>query len=212
MRSLIGLAHGRGGPGGPPTIHNYFPDGAIFSDALIDTLGQQDYDVHCWQGQMGTETLAFSAGGGPGSDNAIAVTLAGNGTGVFARDWSNAYGCKLIPAGRHYVGMTLTCDIPGTVVQVGATASSSSTETDVPVTLSATPQRVVIPIDTVSIGGIGPSIYTLSNEDPPVTATIFISSVMVTEDADAAFADGDTAGWSWAGTPHASISSGPKPA
>lgn len=209
----MNAAHGRGG-NATPTIHNYFPDGAVFSAALIDTLGEQDFDTHLWLGQGGDETLAFSSGTGPSGANEVKMTLpvgSIQSSGLYVLDWSNHYGCGQLAVGTYYIGVTVRASSSISLhfeSNCGPGDNSDQIHTE-NATVTGTPQRIVVSGINTEISGVGFSVScNNAGEDGKI---VYFSNLMVTEDVDAAFADGSTTGWSWSGTAHASISSGPKP-
>lgn len=211
---INGAASGGGG-GGVATIHNYFPDGAISDDALIDPAGVDgDYDTHLWQTQ-GNSTLSFSAGTGPGGANEVGCAIVGWNDGVQVADWSNHYGCKVLPAGRYRIGVTLRADIDILLtLQSFGLPSDPEFSAKLREWVGGVPRRFVLDTYLPTAMGIGllAVLYSFQypGEDVPV-GTVYLSHLMITEGDPALFRDGASAGWSWSGTPHASASSGPQP-
>lgn len=214
-------AEASGGGDGPATIHNYFPDGAIHSAALIDTEGDQDFNTKLWYGQRGTETLTHRAVSGD-TPAAVLIELAGGGLwneGFVAADWQNTWGCGALPAGRYRVAfdIELTQGDPF-VARVSPYSESALLAMwhDEPVLVDSVRRRIVLDCALSSPSLLGLQLMATERDnvfigETPPAATIAVSRVMVTEGDPAFFRDGDGDGWSWSGTAHASASSGPQP-
>lgn len=192
---------------GPQTIHNYFPDGRITNDALIDTdntYGPTKLIV----GFFGDETLAFHTGGG------VDVTLpAGYGRGVVI-EALNAHGYPALAAGRYEFGFTL---IPSgnAFLRMGVNPTASYDYAEARIVSPILTSRYLLRFNLRSAGGVQLTISTNVNDNPaietPAQTELLIGGLMLTEGDGLAFADGDTTGWSWSGTANASSSSGPQP-
>jgi hypothetical protein len=209
-----------GGGGGVATIHNWFPDGAISSAALIDLTNSQDYDAHVWQAYSGTETLTRNA-----SPAAVRIAIPDDAwdNGLTVCDWKHRYDV-VAPAGRYSIGLTIrrvssddNKPVHLWLSPFGKDADNNDTviqSSPVLVIVKAT-HRIVVPLETGAAGTIGFSLATVSlardDATPVVAATLDISKVMITEGDPYVYADGASPGWSWSGTAHASASSGPQP-
>lgn len=216
---------GGGGDSGPVTIHNYFPDGAIASAALVDVANAFDYDTHIWIGNFGTETLTFLAAGDTfafrNRFNCVQVDVPGNSfnEGVNVGDWNNHYGGQ-VAAGTYEVGFTIKTTTSGLLASVDAVDANQDSLNEYSGAIVAVPdatiRRYVLDIAMPVAGRI---ILTLvTNANVPVNgsfpvaqpSTFYVGQIMMTDGDALIFADGDTAGWSWIGTHHASASSGPQ--
>lgn len=97
---------------GLATIHNWFPDGAVSSAALIDTEADNDYDTHLWAQFGGSESLSFVAAADCSQFrnrfNAVQVDTSGDffGEGTMVADWTCRYSPEYEP-GRYSVGFTV---------------------------------------------------------------------------------------------------------
>lgn len=199
------------GGGGVATIHNYFPDGAISSDALIDLAGEQDYVEHVWQGNQGSEVLTLVP-----TPNRVRVQITAWDEGVAAADWENTYGCGLIPAGFYTVGVTLSCN-RRTPIRIAPYPNYSFVKylDERTVTLDSNERRFLLGIRTTQVTAIGFT-FQMKQEDYPDGASaqptsVYVHDVMITEGDPSLFCDGDSSGWTWTGTANASASSGPQP-
>lgn len=201
--------------GSSPTIHNYFPDGAINSDALI-TAGVVG-------GYQGTETITWSASDAPHLDvPTIKVVLPGNTNkeGVYIADVNLDFGDPL-PAGLYFVGATIdAASITGRVELLAAPETSSpaaylGSEVIFLNYDTIFPYRFVLPVRTLTEGYIGLDVTTtkrIQGQDyTPSANTIWLTQISITEGDASIFADGASAGWSWSGAANASASSGPQP-
>lgn len=204
------------------TIHNYFPDGAISSDELIDTNNDQDYATKLWYGQQGTETLTREVAYDPffGAD-AVKIACPGNSLseGVIGFDWPGL--TDEVPAGRYRIGFDLATGVMPLVLYPSLRHSGSNVhslaQTQMYIHPSLLPQRMVLEVYTPTATRIGINVattnkITIAGSNPnPTAINIWIGRLIITEGDPFAFADGDSSGWAWSGTANASASSGPQP-
>ena len=201
------------------TSHNYFPDGAVSDDALID-INNTLADALLWKRRGATETIALaeiSEG-----LNAVSCEMTGEwGEGITVADWGNLYGGGALSPGHYSVGVSVKADDAATLAAQGAGITSLSgdySEAYQPFTVFRVYGdwvRIVLPIFVVAEAYVGLECYTRQMDYPdavtsPVT-TIYFTKLMITEGDSAVFRDGDSDGWSWSGTPYASTSYGPPP-
>lgn len=209
--------YGEHGTGSGRTITNWFPDGAITSDALIDTAGDQDYEAKLWYGQGGSEALTFESDvlGAP----ALGVGLTGWGDGVYARDWAGAFGFDELPIGRYQIGFDFALDasLGGYRIRAYPLVQNAA---PLPPEIVIEPRntlfyRYVMDVYTQQVGYLGlafeASSYDNSGKSAPADKIFYVRNVTITDGNALAFRDGDSDGWDWLGTPHASASAGPQP-
>ena len=104
-----------------------------------------------------------------------------------------------LPAAYSTAGVAATTNGAGTPVKQGNFVTATGSWTRTSVTFSPT-----------TTGNASLYVITSSSSKPTVGATFYVDSVMFTEgDTLYNYADGGSPGWSWAGIPHASASSGP---
>jgi len=204
----------------PLTIHNYFPDGAVSDDALIDT-DNESAPAKLWRAWQGTETLSLGLAAHGGNPNSVQVFCPGDvaDEGVQVADWTGYYG-DFLPIGLYALGVTLDWDnVSGLVdLRVRAVDEAGAAVYSPSVFLRLNqeqPRRVVVPIRTMAIGYVSLDITTndaMLGADYDLQEVIFYAyGLTITEGDATAFRDGDSDGWSWVDTPHASASRGPKP-
>lgn len=217
---LAYLAENVGTGGGASTIHNYCPDGAVASDDLIDTANAYDPQASFFIAAQGTETLALSVGTGPGGANEIAVTCPGSSfrEGIIL-GFNDSSARFPLPAGHWNCGATIRLADNTVYLDVSPTAPASHflrqwLDTSSGQVANGTDTiRLVADILTIATDYVALSIRA-SQAHYGVDAfagTFYVSHIMFTEGEAYLFADGDSDGWSWLGTPHASASSGPQP-
>jgi len=212
-------------------IHNYFPDGNIHSDALIDTENAQDFVDFVWYGNSGTETLSRSTAAenssfmGIGTPfDMVKIECPGDdfNEGVAFNDWGRQHG-GLASAGHVQVGFTLFCapliplyvelnfrDADGNSVFV----ESQNFVNVIPYVPTRVSLNAYLPVDAY----VGAFVTTTNRlilngaiPSSPVEMSLYVGHVMVTEGDPAKFMDGDSEGWEWLGDPYASPSRGPQP-
>lgn len=212
-------------------IHNYFPDGNIHSDSLIDTENTQDFEDFVWYGNFGTETLSRSTAAenssfmGIGTPfDMVKIECPGDdfNEGVAFNDWGRQYG-GIVPAGYVQVGFTLFCapliplyvelnfrDVDGNSVYV----ETQNFVDLIPYVPTRVNLKAYLPVDAY----VGAFVTTtnrlvLSGSIPssPIETSLYVGHVMVTDGEPGVFQDGESDGWEWIGQPYESVSKGPQP-
>lgn len=203
------------------TIHNYFPDGAISSAALIDTDNSYP-DSALWTNNGYGENLEFVDRSASSIPNAVKVTFPGGawGEGFWTMDNADTYGLGSMPAGRYRIGATFAAFAPPSRTPIRVTAATPTDDPNpsarevvyLPIN---TPERIILDVYTHTAGRLALYVYTNPLDYPEgadfPSLTLLVSELMITDGDPFDFRDGDAEGWSWSGAPHASASFGPQP-
>lgn len=194
-------------------VHNYFPDGSADNADLIDDGSYASGKF--WFKNMGGETItqvdetAFRANG-----HAIQCVTSGSDweDGLVAGDVMSTL--DPLPAGHYWFGCHLRV-ASGAVWGILKAAPQGNGIAARAVRLTSNWQRFTLPV--VVDGSARPNLSISLDQDEypdeptPLVATIQCCNVMLSDGRVDFFADGDSDGWAWTGTPHASASYGPQP-
>lgn len=201
-------------------IHNYLLDGGAEN---VDVVDDGSYaPAMAWYKNWGNEALSLVI---PGNASAHALSCVTTGASWYeGPSWGALYnaGFDKVPAGTYQIAVDarspdgpLSC-----LLQVSATDRVNGAPTDrgsvvTPVVVGTGWSRIATELTTTGVGWVNinlmldPTAY--SGEPSPLVITFVLDNAMMTEGDATIFADGDSPGWSWAGTAHASASSGEQP-
>lgn len=188
--------------GGAATIHNYLLDGSGENAAQIDN--GQDFESNLtFYDRNANETIQQVAPGN-GSAHAVEVVTGGSnqsdGLVINNTDVDS-------PIGLYFIGFDVkTPDGPTSLTILFA---SPTDQTQATVSATTSWQRVTLGLYLNQPGFM--RCFLSQNNATASPTRIWVDNAMLTEGSAATFADGDSDGWAWSGTPHASVSSGPQP-
>lgn len=206
--------------GGYKTIHNWFPD-ARFASADTVAVGVNNFAAgHFAYAANGTETVSIVTGGHPDGGNLVRSVTAGSSfdEGVYL------YSPPNIPAGSFSLGFDVRVHWPNgklalyprIKVQTYIDNAWGAHQIEHQVGDNQW-QRIIVPMTCYN--GSGTINCAISSDassypdagDATVLVQFDVGNVMFTEYDAARCRDGDSDGWTWSGTPHASASTGPQP-
>jgi hypothetical protein len=195
-------------------IHNYFPDGAITSDALIAVGTAQYPDGKIIYPENNTETIAVMSGDGPGGGNAVKVTTTG-------ASWEEGMQVGLVAAttvpgaGIYHLAFDLKCLNGNQTLKCQAYCQNVDGQRNEDLPIFTYWTRYSVPLYAFGADILGCHLSfqqkAYAADATPPALSWEIANIMFTDGDGWAFRDGDSDGWAWTGTPHESASYGPQP-
>jgi hypothetical protein len=196
------------------TIHNYFPDGRPVDDTFIDTDNTFPAGS-LWRTWNGTETLSLDET----APDFLRVKLVCPGL-AWEEGIAIAHGGNDVPADRvcqigFWIAGDANVNVRAFLSPDGAVHFQETKVINLTTSSKGNGSRHVLRCALKEAAPVGLGFLLYEQDNPTLeaapAATLWITDVMVTEGDAWLFRDGDSAGWSWSGDPHASASSGSQP-